>query len=331
MHVPRVLFHDGSETCHNSDTEQLAATASLLQALLGQQARVTPVSNTSRRMVKRTLPADVRVSVLVPTKDNPVMLEAACRSVERAIGIEAELIVIDNGAESDEQARLLVKLAAEGRARVVQVHEPFNFSRLINLGRAAASGNVLLLLNDDVEALDDDWLAEMVAEAMRPDIGCVGALLLYPDGTVQHAGVMLGINGGAGHAFRFAPQDADPEAGRLQVAREVSAVTAACLAVKTSVFDAVGGFAEDLPVTLNDVDFCLRVREAGLRNLFTPHARLIHRESTSRGLDASPAKLRRLSRETSIYIGKWGRWGLADPYVSPFASFAHEDYRPRRL
>src|SRR5690606_32510494 len=112
-----------------------------------------------------------------------------------------------------------------------------------------------------------------------------GALLLYPDLRVQHAGVVLGINGGAGHAFRFAPGDSDGAGYRLRVVREVAAVTAACLAVRAEVFDEVDGFAEDLPVTLNDIDFCLKVRARGYRNLLTPHARLIHRESTSRGLD----------------------------------------------
>jgi GT2 family glycosyltransferase len=143
--------------------------------------------------------------------------------------------------------------------------------------------------------------------------------------------VVLGINGGSGHAFRFASEDADGEGYRLRVVHEVSAVTGACLAVRAAVFDEVDGFSEDLPVTLNDIDFCLKVRARGYRNLFTPHARLIHRESTSRGLDVTPERLRRLSAETATFRRRWGEQALVDPFYSPHLSPSHEDYRRRGL
>jgi GT2 family glycosyltransferase len=226
---------------------------------------------------------------------------------------------------------LLTRLAKVAGVRVVSSPGPFNFSRLINLGRANASGEVLIILNDDVEALSASWLHELVGQANRPEIGCVGALLLYPDGRVQHAGVVLGINGSAGHAFRYASGDDPGDGFRLQVVHEVSAVTGACLAVRACLFDEVGGFAEDLPVALNDIDFCLKVQERGYRNLFTPHARLIHRESSSRGLDVTPTRLRRLSRENAAFHRRWGEVALSDPFYSPHLSLTHKDFRPRAL
>lgn len=335
-HVPRVLFHCSEPWPGAAQTESDAARLAIAAAN-GKTMRVAveSVAVAGSRPVLRVRYGQPSppplVSVIIPTKDNAELLARAWRSVTQAEGVAAELIVVDNGASTPAQLALLADIAATPTARVVAQHGAFNFSRLINAGRSAAKGQVLVLLNDDVEATETGWLAELAAQASRPGIGCVGALLLYPDGRVQHAGVLLGINGGAGHAFRFLPGEAEGSGLRLKVAREVSAVTAACLAVQTSIFDAVGGFSEDLPVTLNDVDFCLKVQARGNRNLFTPFARLMHREATSRGLDATPEKLRRLSRETAIFRHKWGRAALEDPFHSPHASPGHEDFRPRRL
>src|SRR5262249_26371670 len=145
-----------------------------------------------------------------------------------------------------------------------------------------------------------------------PGVGCVGALLLYPDHRVQHAGIVLGIRGLAGHAFRGLPSREAGDGQRLRAVHEVTAVTGACLAVRASVFDEAGGFDEELEVTLNDVDFCLRMRQQGYRNLLTPHAVLIHRESSSRGLDTTRTKLARLARETGIFWRKWGEVATSD-------------------
>jgi GT2 family glycosyltransferase len=221
---------------------------------------------------------------------------------------------------------MLERVAALDRVRVVRDTDGFNFSRLVNRGRREAGGEILLLLNDDVESRDRHWLAALADAACREGVGCVGALLLYADGRVQHAGMALGLGGGVvGHAYRFADPEREP---RIADEREVSAVTGACLAVRASLFDAVGGFAEDLPVTLNDVDFCLKVRAAGLRNLYLPQACLVHREQATRGLDASPEKLARLAAETAVFTARWHAQLPDDPYVSPHIDQGHEDMRP---
>lgn len=338
-HIPRVLFHNDMTRCDdrtdNGRNASEAAQIDIVAAAIGTGVQVVATGHGSRRIAYQAI-ADAegalpRVSVLIPTKDNPDLLARACRSVRTATGVVAEIVIVDNGAVTEAQKALLADLSTWDEVRIIDAAGPFNFSSLINAGRAASCGDVLVLLNDDVQSLDDIWLQELAVQAVRPGIGCVGALLLYPDRRIQHAGVLLGINGGAGHAFRFAPETAVNEDPRLGSVREVAAVTAACLAVRTAVFDAVGGFSEDLPVTLNDVDFCLKVRAGGWRNLYTPHARLLHRESTSRGLDATPEKLRRLSRETAVFRAKWPADALTDPYLSPHASRAHEDYRDRVL
>lgn len=337
QHIPRVLFHDrmtAPETRHGLTRE--AAEQRVLERLLGCGDEISPVGRETSfplRRLTRAVASTSRpaISVIIPSRDNPDLLARACHSVATAFGVGAGLIIVDNGATSPAQLKLYENLKMDQNARIVSDPGPFNFSRLVNRGRIPCESEIIVLLNDDVEALDTLWLRELTSNAQRSDIGCVGALLLYPDGRIQHAGVTLGINGGAGHAFRFAPGESDGDGFRLRVAHEVSAVTAACLAVRTRVFDEVGGFEEDLPVALNDVDFCLKVRARGYRNLFTPHARLIHRESTSRGLDVSPRQLQRLLRETAIFHRHWGEAALNDPYYSPHLSLSHDDFRPRAL
>ena len=175
----------------------------------------------------------------------------------------------------------------------------------------------------------ENWLGEMVALAVRQDVGCVGAKLLYPDGRLQHAGVVIGLGGVAGHAQRFARADDPGYLERLRAVHEVSAVTAACLVVRREVFDAVGGLDEGLTVAFNDVDFCLRVRAAGYLNLWTPFARLVHHESVSRGRDFTPAKAKRFADEYAAMQRRWGAQLLNDPYYSPHLTYDREDFSLR--
>ena len=169
----------------------------------------------------------------------------------------------------------------------------------------------------------------MVALAVRPEVGCVGAKLLYPDGRIQHGGVVLGLYGVAGHAHRFARDDDPGYLGRLRRVQNVSAVTAACLVVRKQVFDAVGGLDENLAVAFNDVDFCLKVRQAGYRNVWTPFAELVHHESASRGSDFTPTKATRFAGEYDIMQRRWGEQLLNDPYYSPHLTYDAEDFSLR--
>jgi GT2 family glycosyltransferase len=331
-HVPRVLFHQRREGSLASLDARTTEEGRIVAAACGAGATVMAEPGAAWRRVRHLTGATpLAVSVICPSKDNPELLRRACDSVLRAEGVSVRLVIVDNGAGTEAQRSLLAELARLANVRVLPAPGPFNFSRLINQGRAAADGDVLVLLNDDVEATEPEWLTELASQAARPEIGCVGALLLYPDRRIQHAGVTLGFFGGAAHAFRYWPEQAEDEALRLKSVHEVAAVTAACLAVRASVFDEAGGFSEDLAVALNDVDFCLKVCSLGYRNIVTPHARLVHHESASRGLDSTPEKWRRFSREAALFRRRWGEAALRDPYVSQHCSLAHDDYRPRRL
>ncbi|HTO99095.1 MAG TPA: glycosyltransferase, partial [Myxococcales bacterium] len=230
-------------------------------------------------------------------------------------------------SRSPETLDYLASLERRRVARVLRFDAPFNFSALNNFAAAQATGAVLGLLNNDIEALEEGWLEEMVSQAMRPDIGAVGARLLYPDRTVQHAGVVVGIGGVASHPHKRARSDDPGYAGRAQLVQDVSAVTAACLLVRSETFHRVGGFDEAFPVAFNDVDFCLRVRQLGLRNLWTPFATLIHHESKSRGSDeVSRGKRARFRSEYQLMRSRWGEALLNDPAYSPNLTLEADDF-----
>jgi GT2 family glycosyltransferase len=304
-HVPRILLHE----THTLDVERYR-----IPAVQSGNAGPPP-----------------SVSVIMPTKNNPAQLGAAARSVLDCASADVELVIVDNGASSRRQRLELDRLSCDERVRIVGDPRPFNFSALINRGRQACRGDVLVLLNDDVRAVTPGWLDTLARIAAEPETGCVGALLIYPSGRIQHAGIVLGIFGVAGHAFRRVAPDPDKLGARLAAVHEVSAVTGACLAVRSELFDAVGGFDEALPVTLNDVDFCLRVHEAGYSNLMVPQVRLIHHESTTRGLDTGRAQAARLGQETAYFFAKWGDAVRSDPYYSPHLTLAREDFSTRNI
>ena len=207
--------------------------------------------------------------------------------------------------------------------RVVPAHGPFNYPRLINLGASQARGEILLTLNNDIEAFEPGWLKEMVAQLLRPGVGLVGCLLLYPDRSVQHAGVIMGLSGVAGHMYAEAAPDDPGYAGRIQVTQDLSAVTGACQAMRRSLFERLGGLDErHLAVAYNDIDFCLRVREAGLRVIYTPHARLLHRHSASRGSDVRPERLASYTWEREYMRTRWSRIMFDDPFFNPNLSLS---------
>ncbi len=195
---------------------------------------------------------------------------------------------------------------------------PFNFSRLINRGAAAATGTVLAFLNNDIEAGEPGWLQEMVSHAVRPRIGAVGARLWFPDGTLQHGGVILGLGGVAGHAFPRIPRGHAGYFNRAYLQQNCSAVTGACMVVRREIFEEAGGFDEvNLGISFNDVDFCLRLRAAGLQNVWTPYANLIHHESASRGHQRTREEQTQFIREATYMQQKWGFELLHDPVYNP--------------
>ncbi|MEZ5479920.1 MAG: glycosyltransferase [Thiolinea sp.] len=224
------------------------------------------------------------------------------------------------------------QIVQDKRVRIIPYDQPFNYSAINNYGVQHARGSVIGLINNDVEVISPGWLTEMTAHACRPEIGCVGAKLYYSNGQIQHAGVVLGLGDVAGHAHRFFARDAEGYHGRLKLAQNYSAVTGACLLVRREIYEQVGGLdAENLAVAYNDVDFCLRVREAGYRNLWTPYAELYHHESISRGKDDTPAKRVRYEQEVAYMKSRWGRELENDPYYNPNLSRKREDFSLREF
>jgi GT2 family glycosyltransferase len=227
-----------------------------------------------------------------------------------------ELLIVDNGSTEPAALRLLDDLAHDGRVRVLARPGPFNWSALNNAGVAAMRGEVALLLNNDIEVIEPGWLQELVAHAIRPEVGAVGAKLLYPDGRVQHAGVALGPDGRGTHVWRFSPAEAPGYLDQLRVVRQVSAVTGACLAVRRAIYQQAGGCDEALPITWNDVDLCLRVKALGLQVVWTPHARLLHREQATRGTDDKPERQALFRQAQDVMRARWGEAIDKDPFWS---------------
>lgn len=272
------------------------------------------------------------VSLLVPTRDGVDILRPC---VDRILQLTSyrhfELLILDNQSTCLNTLAYLDEVEArDPRVRVLRWNHPFNYSALNNFGVRHARGDIIGLVNNDIEPLNGDWLSEMVGQVLRPDIGCVGAKLYYPNGTLQHGGVILGLGGVAGHAHRFFPRQADGYCGRLKLVQNLTAVTAACLLVRKDVFNEVGGLNEPrLAVAYNDVDLCLKVHHAGYRNLWTPYAELYHHESISRGADDTPKKRARWLREMAYMRHTWSDLLDNDPAYNPNLTLVYEDFSLR--
>lgn len=265
------------------------------------------------------------VSVIIPSKDHADDLDRCLASLYAHAGYDNfEVLVAENNSEMElTEAYYKAMVKKYPRSRVVRYEGAFNFSAINNAARRAAKGAYLLLLNNDIEVLSDGFLAELLSYAQRADVGAVGAKLFYPDDTIQHGGVILGINGSAGHSHKSHKRGATGDLYRLVTAQNYLAVTGACLMVRTALYDACGGLDEgDFAVAYNDVDLCLKLHEQGYLNVFTPAAQAYHYESKSRGLDdgsaASAANQARYAREKAAFRARWGRYlpEGADPYYN---------------
>lgn len=307
-HLPQVLLH-------------LAAGAGLRGGLLADDplwgGRPSPLSGAHLRHALPD-PAPL-VSVIVPTRDRLELLRPCLDSLLRVTTYPRfEVLVVDNGSAEPATLDYLRQVAADPRVRVLRDAGPFNFAALNNRAVEAARGELLCLLNNDIEIGQANWLGELAGWALRPEVGAVGARLLYPDGTLQHAGVVLGLGEAAGHLYRGLPSDPPRAPRRSLAAQEVSAVTAACLVLRRAVWREVGGMnAEDFAVAYNDVDLCLKLAARGLKILYTPHATLLHRESQSRGQPDTPAKIEQQFRELKALRRHWSQRLAADPHYNP--------------
>lgn len=259
------------------------------------------------------------VSIIVPTKDKLNLLRPCIDSVlERTDYKFFEILIVDNGSVEKKTLEYLKKIRNNPKVRVLTYPQPYNFSSINNFAVSNALGSYLCLLNNDTEVVEPAWLTEMMRYAVRPNVGAVGAKLLYEDGTIQHAGVVIGIGGAAGHAHRFQPADQPGYFRQPHISQFVSAVTAACLVVEKKKFEAVHGLDEvELAIAFNDVDLCLKLQEAGWRNVYVPHAVLLHHESKSRGDDMSPLNVDRYRRELATLQNRWGTKTYEDPLHNP--------------
>lgn len=308
-HVSKVLYHQHTQASHVQSV-QLAHNAGRLaleRYLEGSSIAVDNGVAPTLYRIRHPLPLPPPlVSIIVPTRDKVNLLRACVQSIQQKTNYSNwELLIVDNGSVEPETHAYFDTLN-DSRIRVLRYDAPFNYSAINNYAATQAKGEVLALLNNDIEVISDDWLSEMVSHAIRPEIGAVGAKLFYPDGTVQHAGVVLGIGGVAGHVHRFLAGDAPGYCHRAVLTQNLSAVTGACLVVRKKPYQEVGGLNEEhLHVAFNDIDFCLKLVAAGYKNVFTPFALLYHHESVSRGLDDTPEKKAIFSREFGYMKRYW--------------------------
>jgi len=324
--VPRVLYHQGPGAPAPPAADRTEAGRRALEDALarrGERGRVVPVDGVGFR-VQRDLPPPgerPRVAVIVPTRDRLELLRPCLEGVlRRSTYAPLELIVIDNGSVEPATRAFLAGLTGDPRVRVLRDDGPFDFSRLNDRAARATDAPVLCFLNNDTEVVTPDWIEAMLEHALRPEVGAVGAKLLYPDGTVQHAGVVLGVLGSAGHVLLGRPADDPGPGGRAALVCNYSAVTGACLMVRREAFRAVDGFANpDLRVSFGDVDLCLRLAERGLRTVYTPFACLIHHESATRPRWTDPA-------EDAAFQRRWGALVRDDPCYHPRLTRRRTDF-----
>jgi len=319
-HVPAILCHrrGSSEASLSWDAEAARDIVRQHLADSGVAARVAaaPLAPAWNRVV-RELPDPVPlVSVIVPTRDRADLLGRCAEAVLSRTDYPAiELLIVDNDSTGSATFELFQCLLKDPRVRILPSPGPFNYSALNNQAARAARGEVLLLLNNDTDAIGPDWLREMVSHATRPDVGAVGAKLLYADGRVQHGGMVLGPGLWPAHQLRFANRLDSGPGGELALVRTVSTVTGACLAMRRSVFFEVGGLNEELRVAFGDVDLCLRLGDHGYRVVWTPFAELFHLESASRGQDSESSEKLALAEEEARYFGRyWKSLTESDPF-----------------
>ena len=316
VHVPHILVHVGQSDGRVGMRSRSEAVAGHVRAR-GASSADGPFGTIR---VQWPLPAQrPLVSIIIPTRDRVELLRPCVESVLRSTTYEPfEIIVVDNGSTDRATLAYLRELELHPSVRVLSYDQRYNYSAINNFAAQQAGGDFLCLLNNDTEVIEPDWLTEMVRYAVREEVGAVGAKLLYDDGTIQHAGVVVGVGEGAGHAHRFQPADDPGYFRQAHVAQFVSAVTGACLVTEKRKFEAVGGLdAENLAIAYNDVDFCLKLQAAGWKNVYVPHAVLLHHESKSRGSDVSPEHVERYSRELRVLQERWGTSTYDDPLHNP--------------
>ncbi|WP_107852232.1 glycosyltransferase family 2 protein [Oceanimonas marisflavi] len=323
-HIPAVLFHYGA--AESSTTERSA----LEQYFQRHQVAATVCEQGNYLRVRYALPQALpKVSIVVPTRDALHYLQTCVDSLlQKTTWLNYELLVVDNQSSTPATLAYFEQISRHHNVKVLRYNKPFNFSAINNFAVAHASGDVICLLNNDTEVISPDWLEEMVSRLLQPDVGVVGARLYFSDGRIQHAGDVLGPGGCATHLHGILEENDPGYMHRAVLAQDLSAVTAACLVTHKRLYQQLGGLDEsNLTVAFNDVDYCLRVRESGLRVIYTPYAELYHHESISRGKDDSPGKKARAKGETQFMRSRWGHIIERDPFYNPNLNYSQPDFK----
>jgi len=326
-HIPRILYHQRKTNFIATPDNACEALRAHFQRLQ-KTVEVVPATGPHTRVIYPLPVQPPLVSVIIPTRDKLKLLRATVEGLLHQTDYpNLELIIMDNESIEAETLNYLKQLQKNARVTVIRHIAPFNYSQLNNLGVTHAQGEIIGLLNNDLEMIAADWLTEMVSQALRPEIGAVGAKLYYANDTLQHAGVIIGLGGMAGHGLRFLSRESSGYHWKPFLIQNYSAVTGACLVMRRQVFVEIGGLEErHLKVAFNDVDLCLRLRECGYRIVWTPYAELYHLESASRGLDNTFKKFIRLQRELRYMRSRWGHVLNYDPYYNPNLTLEYEDF-----
>lgn len=354
-HVPRILYHwrtSAGSTAENPASKMYAYEAGKLAIedhlkAKGLEGEVSMTRNLGFYRVKYKVMSEELISIIIPNKDQAAMLAKCIASVLKSTYSRYEVIVVENNSENAETFAYYEKLTGcpynaeepmEGkfangnRICVVTWKDFFNYSAINNFGAGFAKGSYLLLLNNDIEVITEDWMEEMLSHCQREDVAAVGCKLLYPDGTIQHAGVGVGLGGIANSMFVGMDSKFHGYMHRANLQLNYSAVTAACMMVKKCIFDEVGGLEEELTVAYNDIDLCLKMGAAGYRIVYTPYAVATHHESKSRGYENTPEKQVRLQKESEYMLTKWADiFEYGDPYYNPNFSKKRMDYTIDRV
>ena len=335
MHIPKILYHwrvHKASTADNPASKMYAFDAgkrAIEEHLVRCRTKgtVQHTKDLGFYRVKYEVCGEPLVSIIIPNKDQSEALKKCLDSIrEKTSYRNYEIIIVENNSEEPETFAFYKKIAGE-KIKIVTWEGEFNYSAINNFGVRHARGDYLLLLNNDVEIINGDWLTEMLSHCQRKEVGIVGAKLYYPDNTIQHAGIIIGIGGVAGSVFVGLPRAFSGYLHKASIQLDLSAVTAACMLAKRSVFEQVGGLEEKLKVAFNDVDFCLRVREKGYLVVYDPYAELYHYESKTRGAEDTKEKIRRFQTEIEYMRSHWiGLLKKGDPYYNCNLSLTKWDY-----
>ena len=338
-HIPKVLYHwrcHINSTAANPESKLYAFEAGRKSVeehykRTGVPAKVEHSSFYGMFRTKYCWQEQPLISIIIPNKDHVEDLQKCMESIEQKSSYRNfEFVVVENNSTEDETFQYYKELEQKENVQVVYYKGGFNFSRINNFGATYARGDYLLLLNNDTEIINPECLEEMLGYCMRSDVGIVGAKLCYDDDTIQHAGVVIGFGGMAGHAFIESSRFDTGYMGRIMCAQDYSAVTAACMMTKKSVFEAVGGLTEELEVAFNDIDYCLKVRELGKLVVYNPYAELYHYESKSRGMEDTPEKIERFNGEVAKFCERWEEiLKNGDPYYNPNLTLDKADFSLR--